>query len=129
MQDDLRALNNVHKILKNKGNLILVLPAFQFLYSKWDRAVGHFRRYDFKDIKEKLTTTDFSIQVNFYINAIGLLGWFLNGKILGNTPTKSCLVERQAIFFDRYIVSPLRKIESICHPPFGQSLIIIAKPI
>jgi len=128
VRDDLNALKNIHKILNNRGNLILVLPAFRFLYSKWDKSVGHFRRYDFKDIKEKLTISSFSIQKNFYMNVVGLFGWFLNGKILRNTPTKSCLVRRQAVFFDRYIVRPLRKLETICRPPFGQSLIIIAKP-
>jgi len=128
VRDDLKALNNIHKVLDGRGNLILVIPAFQFLFSKWDKSVGHFRRYDFRDIKKKLTITSFSIQKSFYMNMIGLLGWFLNGKILRNTPTKSCLVKRQAVFFDRYIVKPLRKIESICRPLFGQSLIIIAKP-
>ena len=129
IRDDLRALNNIHKVLNKRGNLILVLPAFQFLYSKWDKSVGHFRRYSYKDIKTKLTKANFTIQVNFYMNMVGFFGWFLNGKILRNTPAKSCFVERQAIFFDRYIVKPLRKIESVFHPLFGQSLIIIARPI
>jgi len=128
VKDDLRALYNIHKILNNKGNLILILPAFQILYNEWDKAVGHFRRYDFQDIKAKLTKTSFKIQLKFYINTLGLLGWFLNGGILRNTPAKNKLIKRQAVFFDRYLVRLIRKIEGIFHLPFGQSLIIIARP-
>lgn len=129
VQDDLKALNNINKILNKRGNLILILPAFRFLYSKWDKAVGHFRRYNYKDIKAGLAKTNFTIRKNFYMNVIGFFGWFLNGRILKNTPAKSCFIEQQAIFFDRYMVGPLRKIESVFHPPFGQSLIIVAQPV
>lgn len=129
VRDDLIALKNINAILNNKGNLILVLPAFQLLYSRWDKAIGHFRRYNYKDIKDKLNEANFDIQANFYMNIMGFFGWFLNGKILRNTPTKSSLVERQAVFFDRYLVNPLRRLESIFHPWFGQSLIVIAKPM
>jgi SAM-dependent methyltransferase len=129
VQDDLKALSNINDILSSKGNLILVLPAFQCLYSKWDKSIGHFRRYNHKQIKDKLAKTNFSIKVSFYMNIVGFFGWFLNGKILGYTPTKSSLVEKQAVFFDRYIVKPLRRMENMFRPPFGQSLIIIASPI
>lgn len=127
VQDDLKALNNIYKILNGKGNLVLVLPAFKFLYSRWDKSVGHFRRYDLQDIKEKLKKANFSIQKGFYINIVGFFGWFLNGKVLRNTP-RSYSIEGQATFFDRYIVNVLRRIEGILQPPFGQSLIIIANP-
>jgi SAM-dependent methyltransferase len=130
VEDDLKALNNINKILNsNEGNLILVLPAFKFLYSKWDKSIGHLRRYSYRDIEHKLIKTNFFIKVNFYMNMVGLFGWFLNGQILKNTPTKSRFIEQQAVFFDRYIVGPLSRIEKVFHPPFGQSLIIIAKPL
>ena len=127
VQDDLRALNNMRRILNDRGNLILVLPAFKLLYGKWDKSVGHYRRYSMKEIRLKLKTANFSIKKSFYINMVGFLGWFLNAKILRNTP-RCYSVEGQAIFFDRYIVKPLRKIEDKLKPPFGQSLIVIADP-
>ncbi|MDD5154975.1 MAG: methyltransferase [Candidatus Omnitrophica bacterium] len=128
VRDDIKALENINAILNKKGNLILVLPAFQCLYSRWDKAVGHFRRYDRKDIKDKLLKTKFSIKVHFYMNMAGFFGWFLNGRVLRNTPTKDFLVKEQAVFFDRYLVNPLKKLESIFRPCFGQSLVVIAKP-
>lgn len=129
VQDDLKALANINKILDKQGNLILILPAFKFLYSKWDKAVGHFRRYDLKDISGKLSQAGFCIEKKFYMNGLGLFAWFLNGRVLGNTPNTRGSVRKQAVFFDRYIVNYLRKFEAIFHPPFGQSLIIVARPV
>jgi SAM-dependent methyltransferase len=128
VQDDIKALNNINKILIHNGNLILILPAFQLLYSKWDKAVGHFRRYNYKTIKEKLTESNFSIQKSFYMNMLGFFAWFINGRILKNTPVSGSIIEKQAVFFDRHMVRCLRKIENIFTPPFGQSLIVVARP-
>jgi len=128
IDDDLKALTNINAMLRKKGCLILVLPAFKFLYSRWDESVGHFRRYSYRDIAQKLAQANFSIESKFYMNSVGFFAWFINGRVLRNTPTKSPLVRWQALFFDRYIVNPLRSLESLFHPPFGQSLIIIARP-
>jgi len=129
VQDDAKALRNINSILDKRGNLILILPAFKFLYSKWDKAVGHFRRYDLKDIAKKLSQAEFYIETKFYMNGLGLFAWFLNGRVLGNTPNTSGFVRKQAVFFDRYLVNYLRKFEGIFHPPFGQSLLIVARPM
>lgn len=129
VRDDLKALHNISAILGEKGKLILILPAFQFVYNEWDKAVGHFRRYNYKNIKDKLKKANFKVYVNFYINAAGLLGWFLNGKILKNTPAKNNFIERQAVFFDCYMVKWLRIMEKAFRPSFGQSLIIIAEHV
>jgi SAM-dependent methyltransferase len=128
VENDLKALNNIRKILDSNGKLIIIVPAFKFLYSNWDRSVGHFRRYTHSEIKDKLRKADFTVLSNSYMNMFGVLGWFLNGRIIKNTPNKNFFVRRQAIFFDRYMVRLLRCIEAKMHPPFGLSLIVIARP-
>ncbi|MBU1125557.1 MAG: methyltransferase domain-containing protein [Candidatus Omnitrophica bacterium] len=128
VQDDQKALRNISAMLPpgGRGNLILVLPAFQILYSRWDRAVGHFRRYDFSDIQSKLQKEGFSIKRSFYMNCIGFFAWFVNGKILHNTPYTGAFIKEQVLLFDRYMVKPLRFMERIIPPAFGQTLVIIA---
>lgn len=129
VENDLKALINIRKILDGKGNLIIIAPAYKFLYSNWDKSVGHFRRYTYNDIRDKLVKADFTILSNFYMNILGVFGWFLNGRVLKNTPNTNSSVRRQALFFDRYIVRLLRCIEDRIRPPFGLSLIVIARPI
>ncbi|MBX3443088.1 MAG: class I SAM-dependent methyltransferase [Planctomyces sp.] len=43
--DPVRVLGNARDALADDGVLIVTVPAYQFLYGDWDRALGHFRRY------------------------------------------------------------------------------------
>ena len=43
--DDLGALRDLRALLKPGGRLIVFSPAFEGLYSDFDRKIGHFRRY------------------------------------------------------------------------------------
>ena len=36
------ALNKLNK----NGNLVIIVPAFNHLYSYYDKSVGHYRRYE-----------------------------------------------------------------------------------
>ena len=51
-QDEIREAT---KRLKKGGHLLIMVPAHQKIYSNLDRAVGHYRRYERKFFKEKLT--------------------------------------------------------------------------
>lgn len=51
IEDEKLALTNLLKLLKKKGILIFTAPAYQKLYGTHDKKIGHFRRYDKKDIK------------------------------------------------------------------------------
>lgn len=128
VKGDQEALVNIRNIFKGEGNLVIVVPAFKLLFSDWDRSIGHFRRYTYSDIRDKLIKADFTVVSNFYMNMAGVFGWLLNGRILRNTPKKNSSVRKQAIFFDRYMVKVSRWIESKMRPPIGLSLIVIARP-
>ena len=67
---DKRAMKKIFKILKNNGIIILTVPAYYFLYSKKDKALGHFRRYNIK------TLTDV-IPKNLKIEKISYFNFFL----------------------------------------------------
>jgi SAM-dependent methyltransferase len=43
--DDARALRSMYEALRPGGTLIVTVPAYQFLWSSHDVAVGHLRRY------------------------------------------------------------------------------------
>lgn len=43
--DDVEAISEIYRVLKNKGILIFTVPAFSWLWSKWDEVLGHKRRY------------------------------------------------------------------------------------
>ena len=44
IKDDKKTLNKLFKKLNPSGKLIIFVPACQFLYSAFDKQIGHFRR-------------------------------------------------------------------------------------
>ena len=82
IEDDLTAIKNCNYLLHDDGHLILLAPAYSWLYSSFDRQLGHFRRYSLGSLKELLKKENFSILSGSYFNFTGIAGWFLFGKIL-----------------------------------------------
>lgn len=123
VEDDIAALDNMFSILTDGGKLILLVPAFQFMYGTIDRLVGHYRRYSKREIETKLVTTGFYLKSISYMNCIAPLGWFLNNCILKKQEESLS----QVIIYDRFVVPWLRKIEQILIPPFGLSLVAVGE--
>lgn len=120
-RDDL-ALINARAALQPGGYLLLILPAFQFLYGSMDRADGHYRRYSLERIRGQLEAAGFVLRGHHYLNIAGTLGWFVNGRVL----KRQVIPEQQLRGYDR-VIPWLRRLESWRPPPFGQSLFIAAQ--
>jgi SAM-dependent methyltransferase len=82
IKDDTLALEHVFEVLAPGGKLVLIVPAHQWLYGPMDSSIGHYRRYTVDDLGAKLRRTGFRVCSQRYVNPIGALGWFVNGRIL-----------------------------------------------
>jgi ubiquinone/menaquinone biosynthesis C-methylase UbiE len=71
--DDIAALQESKRVLKNNGFILITVPAFHFLWSKWDEVLHHKRRYTKEHLKEVLEKEGFVIQKNTYIYSFLLL--------------------------------------------------------
>lgn len=50
-----------------KGKLLINVPAYNTLYSNYDKAVGHFRRYNLNYLNKVLTVNNFKlVQVSYW---------------------------------------------------------------
>lgn len=120
IKEDKVALKNMYDLLVPNGHLQLFVPSISWLYGNLDKKVGHYRRYNKKEIITKLQSIGFKIKYISYHNFIGVLGWYLN----------SCLLKRnkfpiiQSLIYDR-LVPVLSKIEKLLKPPIGMSLFIV----
>ena len=63
--------------LKKNGFLIILVPAHNKLYSKFDKAVGHFRRYEMSFFKN-LEIENSKKHKLIYLDAMGYFLYFLN---------------------------------------------------
>lgn len=68
--DEGRALRELHRILKPPGLLVLSVPAFQSLYSYWDRVAGHHRRYTKAQLRSILERNGFAVEKMTYSNSL-----------------------------------------------------------
>jgi len=125
IEDDFEAITKVSEILQNNGILIIIVPAHNFLFSDFDKKIGHFRRYNKKMIVNLAAKTGFNIKDMYYFNFVGAIGWFINFKILKRIGSNHDDDDVQVNFFDRFLVKPVKFIETYIRPPFGISLIAI----
>ncbi|MFH1642955.1 MAG: class I SAM-dependent methyltransferase [Nanoarchaeota archaeon] len=122
IKHDKKALHNMYCSTKKGGNLILIVPAFQLPYGSIDIMNKHFRRYDKKEIKEKVVGAGFDIKKIFYMNFIGLLGWWYHSKLLKIKMHNEIDIAR----FDK-LCPFFEFMENIINPPMGLSLVIIGE--
>lgn len=99
IEDDGKALENLSFLLKKNGNLILLAPAFNWLYCKFDRELGHYRRYTRNSMKKLLSSYHFNISYCRYFNAAGIAGWFIFGKLLN----RKLIEEKEMSLFNRLV--------------------------
>jgi SAM-dependent methyltransferase len=62
VEDDTGALREVSTLLDRNGALVLTVPAHQFLWSSFDEASHHCRRYSLADLRRKLEATGYRVE-------------------------------------------------------------------
>lgn len=85
IKDDSLAIANCHKLLCPGGRLVILVPAYPFLYNGFDRALEHYRRYTKTSLRSLFTQNGFTLSRAHYFNLAGIAGWFVSGNLLGNT--------------------------------------------
>jgi SAM-dependent methyltransferase len=121
IDDDAAALRELASMLRPGGRLILWVPAFESLYSDFDRRIGHYRRYRLGDLRSKLSTAGFEVAELRYVNSVGAVAWWVFARRLRRNPTSP----GSAKLFDRVAVPVVRRLEGKLKPPFGQSVFAV----
>ena len=106
--------------LRPGGHLIVLVPAFQFLYSPFDRALGHFRRYSLPQLLAIPPAEARCVKAQ-YLDSAGFFLAIGNRFLLhASTPTAS-----QIAFWDRAIIPLSRLLDKILARLVGRSAIAV----
>ena len=128
IEGDARAIASMRTVLApTAGHALLLVPAHSWLFGTLDEAAGHHRRYSRAVLTRLFADAGFRVIRAHYLNLMGAVAWYLNGSILRTRDLNATSVNRQAWLFDRLVVPALRRIEGTVKPPFGQSLVLIAR--
>ena len=127
IKDDQNTLNLMKKKLKRNGILFLFLPAKMLIWSGMDEAVGHYRRYEFREIKMKCEKAGFNIKKIRYVDSIGFFA-SLAIKILWYNTNDGFGSKKSIKFYDKYIFPISKILDKLGFKHFiGKNLLIIAK--
>ena len=125
IREDELELSKYKKLLSTRrGTVNLFVPARQEIYAPIDKDFGHHRRYSKAELKQKLEAAGFEIVRLKYFNCVGYFAWWLNFCVLRQRKFKPGSVRT----FDRVIFPVVNWTETnIMAPPFGQSLVAVAR--
>ena len=121
IEQDETALRNIYDLLEPGGRLLLLVPSHPWAYGSLDQHLGHRRRYGRRELKNKLEARGFRVIYLKYFNRIGILGWFLNSKIL----RRKRLSSFQLRVYN--LLVPFFKLEKFFPLPFGTSLLAVGE--
>lgn len=119
IENDAEEIGFAFRHLRPGGHLIILSPAHQFLYSPFDAAVAHFRRYNKKSLAAAMSGYDLECVKMVYLDSVGCLISLGNKAVLrSTTPTW-----RQMKFWDRGIVPISAFIDRFFGYKLGKSIL------
>lgn len=118
IKNDSGELKKAISHLKPGGHLVVLVPAWPFLYNKFDQTIGHHRRYD-KKMLRALVPAQMKEELLRYYDSLGYFASFANKVFLNQSyPSK-----KQIYFWNKFLV-PLSTIaDKVVLHSFGKSLI------
>lgn len=123
IEDDAAELRLVWNALRPGGRVLIFVPAGRFLFSEFDRHIGHFRRYGRNEIERKIKDAGFRVIETRAVDAAGIVPWLFKYRLL-----RSITMEPGAVrLYDRLAVPIVRRMEAVIKPPFGKNLLVVGK--
>jgi SAM-dependent methyltransferase len=120
INDDAGEINKLAGLIKPGGILVVLSPSYQWLFSEFDKSIGHYRRYTGKSLAE-IMPVDFHRLLIKYLDSVGVLASLLNRLLLHQSiPSYS-----QIKFWDNVIVRLSEWFDRLVFHSFGKSVLAI----
>ena len=128
IKNDNKVLKLLFKSLNYEGKLFLYLPAFQFLFSSMDQAVGHYRRYEKNELINKCMKAGFKINKIYFDDSLGFFASLLL-KLFKNNHN-SIINLKSLKFYDSFLfpISHLFDLLGL-NKFFGKNIVVICSKI
>ena len=119
IENDGAELEAAARYLKSGGTLIVLSPAFPFLYSPFDRSVGHFRRYT-RGTLSAVTPAGLRVKRCFFLDGLGVAA-----SLFARLAKKSAPTRAQIDTWDKLLVPISRVADSLTSGFLGRSIIMV----
>jgi hypothetical protein len=124
IESDKAEMHVATAFLNTGGRIVVLAPAFNWLYSPFDKAIGHVRRYTKTDAN-RLTVPALTLERTFYLDSVGLLASAANCLILRAAgPTA-----KQIQLWDRAMVPISVHLDKLSGYHFGKTIVMIWRKV
>lgn len=121
--DDAQALRDLADCLEPGGRIVIWVPGYMQLYGDFDRLVGHCRRYTPATLRQAVASAGLDLEICRPVNFAGGIAWWLTVRRFGVRHASP----RLARLYDATVVPVTMVLERVVRPPFGQSVICVAR--
>ena len=122
--DDAAELNCAAGHLAPDGNLVVLAPAHQYLFSEFDAAIGHHRRYNAVSLIA-VTPPRCRLRTCFMLDSVGFFASLANRFMLAATMPSP----RQIAFWDKALKPVSRVLDKVTGHKFGKSIVAVWQPL
>ena len=120
IKDDRNEMTLAASYLKEGGFLVVLAPAHQWLFTPFDKSIGHYRRYNRRMLSTIAPETLECVSL-MYLDCIGLLASLSNRLIL-----KSKMPSRkQILLWDTMMVPLSRGLDPLLQYSIGKSILCV----
>jgi SAM-dependent methyltransferase len=118
--DDRAELQRAADLLRTGGRIVVLAPAHQWLYSPFDRSIGHYRRYNASQLRF-CTPSGCSIARTAYLDSAGILASGVNCLLV----KKDAPSLRQILFWDRVLVPVSKILDRLTFHLVGKTILVL----
>ena len=118
IENDKEEMARAATLLENGGHLIILSPAYNFLFSPFDKAIGHYRRYTNASLKKAMPEELQQVKMN-YLDSVGFFASLANKIML----KQSYPSEKQIRLWDRWMIPVSKWTDKIFLHSFGKSIL------
>jgi SAM-dependent methyltransferase len=120
IEDDRSELELATSFLRPGGRIIVLAPAYQALFTPFDQALGHFRRYH-RNTLTSCAPPGCHLQQLYFLDSVGLLASVANKLLL----KQSMPVPSQVHFWDRFLVTASKFVDLLIGHSAGKSIVAV----
>lgn len=122
IEDDRGELATISNFVSPGGHIVIVAPAHNYLYTEFDKKIGHFRRYD-RDSLIAIKPANFEIVKIEYLDSVGMLASLANRFFLkSGTPSVG-----QVKLWDGFMVPISRLLDKVLMHRLGKSIVFVLR--
>jgi SAM-dependent methyltransferase len=118
--DDRAELDRAARLLRPSGKIIVLAPAHQWLFTAFDSAIGHHRRYNRRSLRAIAPRGCRLVSLS-YLDSVGMLASLTNRIFLRQPMPR----ESQILLWDRVLVRLSRIVDQVSLHKIGKSLLAV----